>query len=68
MTVLSTIITSHDEQYGPPDQPILDVSVVDDVVFFSISTYDETHNTTSTETIANISVKLEDLYQALGIY
>lgn len=64
MKVHSVTLCSHDEAYAPP-RKVLDVSVVDDVVFLSIFDYDEDNTSVSMTNGTCIGVEVSDLFRAL---
>lgn len=57
---------THDEKYAPPEQPLLQISVVGDTTFLSIRRLDETHLVDTLTTIAEIGVRTGDLVEALA--
>ncbi len=55
-----------DEAYGPPEQPVLTVSLLSgDLVSLVIEKYDETYDTRKYERIGSIIVDLEPLWDGL---
>lgn len=52
------VLTSHDEMYAPPEQNVLRVSLVDDVLFFTIAKSEDTFHTTTYTRESGIGVDL----------
>lgn len=57
-------LINHDERYSPPER-VLEVSLLDDVVFLVIGMYDETYTSNETKNITAIGIHKDDLTQAL---
>ena len=62
-----TYISDVDENYAPPEKPILEVGFVGDVAFLTIGTYDESPKERKFTEIENahIAVPVADLVNAL---
>lgn len=60
-----TILTNTDEQYSPPELPVLRVEVIGGVAFLEIAKYDETHEQTTMTRIETISVDAAALVHAI---
>jgi hypothetical protein len=58
-------LTQWDDEYAPPEKPLLGVSVVGDEVFLYITDCEETSDTATYTTIASVNVRLTDLILAL---
>jgi hypothetical protein len=60
-------ISDTDENYAPPEQPILEVGLVGDVAFLTIGTYEESPDERRFTEIerAHVSVPVADLVNAL---
>lgn len=60
-------LTDNDENYAPPEKPILEVGLVGDVVFLSIGRYEETHTDRTFSAIDTVAVPVTDLANALKV-
>jgi hypothetical protein len=61
----SVTLTDYDEQYAPPESPVLRVDVVGDEAFLSIGTLEETYLSEYFEQTAQIKVDVASLIDAL---
>ena len=66
MSVFGITLTDPTENVAPPER-LLRVTAVEDLVFVSVEKYDETHGTTTTETVAEIAVSLPALLEAVQL-
>lgn len=66
MAAYVTYLTDVDEEFGPPESPVLEVGFVEDQVFLAIGTIDETHKTRTFTRDAEVSVRLGDLFDILA--
>lgn len=64
MSVQTTLLTSPDETYSPPEK-VLAVSVVGDRVFLEICDYNETYTDRHTVSDGQFSVNTRELLHAL---
>lgn len=64
MAIYSIQITSHEETYAPPTE-VLKVGAVDDIIFLTISDYDENTEGSTTDNSREIGVHVQDLLAAL---
>lgn len=60
------VYDGNDELHVPSER-VLEVAVVDDVVFLDLCEFDETHDTTTTKTIASAQVDASALANALAV-
>ncbi len=64
--ILETVIEQHEESYAPPEQEVLRVSLVGDVVFLTIAKWDETRTTRTLTDVASVAVPHCDLMNAIA--
>ena len=62
-----TFIETYDERYAPPEQPVLKVSVLEDMAFLEIGKFEETNKEVKFTKIEGITVPLADLANAANI-
>ena len=60
-------LSDNDENYAPPEKPILEVGLVCDVAFLTIGKYEETHETRTFTEDAGMGVCVSDLVNALKV-
>ena len=63
--MFTTLITQWDEGFSPPDQPVLEVDVIGDQVFLTISKYEETDKVRTLTKVATCGVGYQELVMAL---
>ena len=56
-----------DDNYAPPEKPILQVAQIGDIVFLDIGTFDETHDTSTFKPTGRIGLKRSALMAALEL-
>lgn len=61
-----TTIWAHDERYAPPEQAVLQVGLVGDVVYLAIGKYSETSEGNSFTVIEQVAVPVCDLLNAVN--
>jgi hypothetical protein len=68
MSIIDIIRLEHyDENYAPPERPVLEVALIGDCLHLTIAEYSETHEVTTSKVIADIAVDVEQLDSAVEL-
>jgi hypothetical protein len=59
------VLTDVDENYAPPERPVLDIQVIDGEAYLRIGTVKDDKGEITEA--AQVAVYLDDLYDALGV-
>jgi hypothetical protein len=64
-TIDSVRLQHYDERYAPPEQSVLDLSLVGDCLHLTVSEYDETFDTTETKVLSQVGVDVNSFFEAI---